>query len=255
MVYDFDRSIASKYVYPWYLNPTTMFSVSDTGGAHITIRVPSSWRDHISSEVHVIALHPGKKATDSVTFALKGAAAQTLRGSIADKAGEELNSFVRSYLESNALANADESSINDFLGEPVIRIEGRGESRSTVALVDSFLTLKPKNHLLRQFRGEFPESKRHYDVFLHEPFAYSLTWQIPVPPGYAIHRTPGEAELMGPRGNTAQVAYLFQDGMLTLKADVLFNASSVPLLEYADWRKFLDDANNAMEREIVFKKK
>jgi hypothetical protein len=255
MVYDFDRSIASKYEYPWYLNPTAMFAVSDTGGAHIMIRVPSPWREHISQEQHVIALHPGKKATDSVAFALKGAAAQTLRGLIADKAGEELNAFVRSYLESYALVNADESSINDFLNEPTIRIGGRGESRSAAAAVDSFLTLKPKNHLLRHFRSEFPASERHYDVYLRDLFAYTLMWQMSAPPGYAISRVPEEAQVLGPKGMTAQIAYLCQEDTLTVKADILFNSPSVPMEKYAEWRKFLDDANNAMEREIVFKKR
>ncbi len=255
MLYDFDACIPSKYELPWFLTPMTMFAVSDTGGRHLKVNFPSNWRDHVSSETHYITLHPGKKAIDSVEFDLKGATAEELRGELYSTVGDALAKFARSYLEMNALQDADTSSINGFLDDPVIKISGEGNSRAAFATVDSFLTFQPKNHLIRQFRELFSSTQRHYDIFMRQPFAYSFSWHVHLPPGYDVARLPDPADIAGPAGVMAQVTCLCNNSDILIKADVLFNTTRVPLEKYAEWRSFLDNVNAAMEREVTLREK
>jgi len=255
MLYDFDRCIPNTYEVPWFLTPTMMFSVSDTGGNHLETNFPSRWQDHISFETHNIYLHPGKKATDSVEFTLHGAMAEELRGDLYSLVGDPLNKAVRAYLEKYSLQEADSASINAFRDEPALTMSGSGTSQAASASIDSFLTFKPKNHLARALREEFSSIQRHYDVFLHQPFALSLSWRVHLPSGYDIARLPEPIDIAGPQGVTAQVLWMRQGDDITIKADILFNTSRVPLEKYMEWRAFLENTNAAVEQELAFRKK
>jgi len=251
-LYDFDRCIPSRYEVPWFINPSVMFAVQDTGGYHFQLKVPSSWREHISAEEHQITLKPGKRAADSVTFVLKGALAQHERGSLYTMAGEDLDKALRSYL-GDALQDVEHTSINDFRDNTVVQISGWGTSRAASATIDSFLTFQPRNHLFRSFRDKFSKPTRQYDIRLDEPFGNVISWQVKVPERFEVAQLPEGADISGPAGAMAQVSYLQQEGSVNVKAMVVFSSSMIPLAKYAEWRSFLENVNSSMEREIAFR--
>ena len=254
LIYDFDRCVPSRYESPWFLNPITMFAVEDTGGAHLQLRYNSSWREHISSEMHLITLKPGKKAADSVVIALKGALAQSTRGAWYASEGEELDGKVRSYLEENVLDASTTVTVNAFRDEPVIIMNGTGTSRGAITAIDTVLLFQPQNQLLRHFRSEFSLPKRHFDVFLPQMFAYSLSWEIAVPTGYHAGPLPAEKQIVGPSGATAQISCMQQEDRVMVKGIVVFAQQTIPLEKYAEWKAFLDNVNAALEREVSFVK-
>ncbi|HUI65771.1 MAG TPA: hypothetical protein VL126_13095, partial [Bacteroidota bacterium] len=251
-VYDFDRCIPSRYEIPWFINPTIMFAAQDTGGYHFQLKIPSTWREHISAEEHRITLNPGKRALDSAVFVLKGAIAQHERGSLYTKAGEELDKALRDYL-GDALQDVEHANINDFCDNPVVQISGWGQSRAASASIDSFLTFQPRNHLFRSFRDKFSQPTRQSDVKLNEPFGNVIDWQVKVPEHYEVAQLPEAADITGPAGAMAQVSYLQQEGTVDVKAMVVFSSPLIPLAKYGEWRTFLDNVNSSMEREIAFR--
>jgi hypothetical protein len=255
VLYDFDRCIPTTYEAPWFINPSTMFAVQDTGGYHFQLKSPSTWRGHISAESHLITLKPGKRASDSVAFTLKGAFAQNKRGALYSKTGEDLDKAVRSFLEDNAVQETEHAEINNFLDEPLIRINGTGNSRGASTAIDSFLTYQPRNHLLRSFRENFTLPARHFDIDLYEPFAYNLRWLIEIPAQHRVDRLPDDAQIVGPSGATAQVSCMQHDNQVEVNAMVVFASANIPLAKYGEWRAFLDKVNNSLERQIVFRKK
>lgn len=133
-------------------------------------------------------------------------------------------------------------------------ISGSGSSRAPCTVIDSFLTLQPRNHFLRSFRDNFTAPIRHYDVDLNEPFAWNLKWEIAVPRDYRVDHVPEATDIAGPAGASAQISYHPQDGVVEVNAMVVFTAGVVPLEKYAEWRTFLDNVNSTIERPVVFRK-
>ncbi|HUI10824.1 MAG TPA: DUF3857 domain-containing protein, partial [Bacteroidota bacterium] len=250
-VYDFDRSIPSRYEIPWFITPSIMFAVQDTGGHHIQFRVPSNWREHISMEDHHITLTQGKRAVDSAVFMLKGALAEHERGSLYARSGEELDASLRDYL-GHTLHDVEHAGINDFRDNPVILISGDGPSRGASTAIDSFVTFQPRNYLLRSFRERFSQPVRRFDVTLDEPFGIVLSWHIQGPNGSHPVHPPEAAEIHGPAGAMAQVYTFAQGSDVDVKASVVFSTATIPVSEYGRWRTFLDSVNTTAERDIAF---
>jgi len=255
-VYDFDRSIPSKYEFPWYLNGTTLLALNDSGVTHIPIQLSRNIRSYISTEYHTIQLKQNKRPTDSVFFILKGSIAQRLRGELYPLKGKDLTDYVRSYIRRYALQDADTIKTNDFLNTSEVRLMGTGTSQSSSLEIDSFLTFQPRNHLLREFRNKFTSKTRYDDIFLDEPFIYSFQWSVKAPEGYFLSQLPQSSSLEGIPGTTAQITYFQKDdASCTLNVSVVFNTDFIHKEKYNDWLAFLDNAIKSMEHEISFKKK
>lgn len=252
-VFDFDQCIPSTYEMPWFLNGIGVVGLSDTGATHFSVSGISRLRDHISRERHTITLQDGRHATDSVMFTLKSAAAQRMRGAMYALKGQDILEHARGFVNSCALKDADSAEVNDFLNEREIRVTAHGKSQGITAEIDTFLTFKPHNQLLRAFSDNFTATRRYNRIVLDEPFADIMEWTINAPAGYKLSVVPQEQHVEGPQGTSANVSYLQADsGTCVISADVTFNLAGLKQEEYAAWRSFLENATSIIEREVAF---
>ncbi len=253
-IYDFDRSIPTRYEYPWFLNGIRVVGIADTGAVHFAVHPPSNVHKHISEERHRLEFSGGGRLNDSLEYTLRGALAQHLRKELYPLKGQALFDKIRTLAMAHSLKEADTVSLNNFLDDPSIRLGAAGRSQAETTTIDSFLIVHPKNHLLRTLRLLFPSTERKQDIFLDEPFIYTITWDISVPHGYIPAELPAPVDIHELRGLVTQVTYFIREGVVTAKADVLIDAAQIKTQEYKAWLAFLDDSMKAMEREIVFKR-
>ncbi len=255
-VYDFDRSIPTRYTPPWFLNETHVLALHDTGVAHLKLTSSSSLREHISKEFHSITLSADKDPMDFVSLRLKGARAARLREKLYSLKGEDLVNAERNLVGSYVLRDIDTTTINDFLDESEISITGKGTSQGVVTSVDSFVTFRPRNHLLREFRDHFSADERYDYIFLDEPFGVTLQWTVEAPEGYRLSQAPSPGALVDSAFAESQIMYLQpNDSTYYIKTDVIFNSSRIIPDKYKDFIGFLDKLIQATERELIFKKR
>jgi len=255
-VFDFDRSIPSRFELPWFLNGINVLALHDTGVAHLYINAISSLKEHTSKEIHTVTLSSKKTALDSICFRLRGALAERLRKNLYPLKGEELITEERELIGKYALRDVDTSSMNSFLDESEISLYGKGTSQGAFSAVDSFVTFQPRNHLLREFREKFSASERYDDIFLDEPFEYSLQWIVKAPPGCIISQLPAPASFENPAIASSQIFYLkLNDTTCFVKSEVVFNSARIHQEQYKEFVGIIDNIIQATERDLLFKKR
>jgi len=255
-VFDFDRSIPSRFEMPWFLNGINVVALYDTGIAHLHVSALSSLQSHTSKEFHSVVLVSNKKAVDSVCLRLRGARAEDLRSRLYALKGEELVTRERELLEANVLKDVDTTFISNFLDEPEILVYGKGTSQGTVMTVDSFATYRPRNQLLREFRNKFSEDVRYDDIFLNEPFGCSIQWIVKAAGGSSVAHLPAASSVEDSAFATSQTMYFqVNDSTCVVKTDVVFTAARIGQNNYKRFVAFLDRIIQASEREVAFRKR
>ncbi len=255
-VFDFDRSIPSRFELPWFLNGINVLALHDTGVAHLRLSLPSSLKDHTSKEFHSVALLSNNRALDSVCFRLRGAKAENFRAKFYSTKGEALVKAEHELIGENVLKDIDTSSINDFLDEPEILLCGKGTSQGTVMAIDSFVTFHPRNHLLREFRGIFSADQRYDNIFLNEPFGYSMQWMVKAPTGYVLGDSPAPTAVENSTLVNSRTIYLrVNDTTGFIKTDVVFTSAVIDQSRYKEFVGVLDQIIQATERELTFRKR
>ncbi len=255
-IFDFDRSIPTRFEMPWFLNGISVVALHDTGVAHLYVSALSSLQDHTSKEFHSVVLVSNKKAVDSVCLRLRGARAEDLRSKLYAVKGEALVNRERELMEANVLKDVDTTFISNFLDESEILVYGKGTSQGTVMTVDSFSTYRPRNQLLREFRNRFSEDMRYDDIFLNEPFGCSIQWIVKSMAGSSVAQLPAAFTAEDSAFATSQTMYFqVNDSTCFVRTDIVFTAARIEQKNYRRFVAFLDKIIQASEREVAFRKR
>ncbi len=255
-VIDFDRSIPSRFHTPWFLNGITVTALYDTGVAHMYLSSRSSLQDHTSKEFHCVNVVSDTTAVDSVSFRLRGARGDDQRSRWYASKGAELAGAEHAFVKEYVLREVDTSWVNDFLNEPEVALSGKGASRGRLRDVDSFVTFRPRNHLLREFRDRFTDDERSDDIWLEEPFACSLRWIVRAAGRSIASAMPAPVAFEDSALASSQTTYFrSNDSTFVIIADVAFASARVARTRYREFLLFLDRVIDSCEGEVAFKRR
>jgi hypothetical protein len=251
--YDFDRSLPTHYVQPWYLasiDAQLVFEKS-TVPTKMPPAPPPETRPLL--EEHHLHFTPEIKMTDTVELTFQGAMAQRYRESWYEKEKSEILKEVREIAKSSCLVSVDSTAMNDIFEEPAMHLRAIGISKSVPEKIDSFLTFALTSHLLQEFRDKLYSPVRKNHIALDESFEIQARWDVELPAGYAVAERLSDRTFLGPQASSASVHYETKERSLKVKASMTIPVDFVEMRQYADLGKFVDDLVKELNRNIVLK--
>jgi Domain of Unknown Function with PDB structure (DUF3857) len=253
-LYDFDRSIPARYDMPWYLYPCRVVEISSAGVLHKTFYETTNAGDHYLDERHTVGIDPGGSMTDTVDLRMRGFEAEDLREQFYDMEETDIDTHIRTMATSYCLERVDSVNHNDLLHQEEMQLHFAGRSTCKAEQVESFLTVRVKDHVLHTFKDRIAAPVRLSDVILDEPFAMHLEWVITVPDGYVPADSLLARTFAAPARISGQISRTFEKGHLTIAARASFPESLIPLAQYKGLMQFMESMETEIERDVTLKK-
>ena len=253
-MYDFDRSVPSRYEVPTYLKSITVPLLAEKGCEHRTLpafRGPGSF----VHESHDLAFKTPEELHDSLVYVYTGSPAEELRSAVYELKGKGLRDYCAAHAAARSLVDADTVITSAILDDPEIRLAFTGKSKASVAPVDAFLTVKLPNETLRGFREQVFSAIRYNDFVLTDPLTMSVSWRLHVPPGYVLRTVPSDTTIRLVQGLAAILKCTRLDDGMRMQADLVFSENVIPADNFPRLINVLDGLLSSCEQAIVLAKK
>ncbi len=253
-VYDFDRSVPSKYEIPWFTRIVNIVVLSEDSCYNMKADDQPSHEPNISFEKHSISFTTTNEVRDSLNIGFRGRPAEELRDDHYDENHGDIEKDIRVDLMQSHFSRIDSVSVNDFLNERAFNETIIGYAKNPLQGVDSFLIFKPDNIVLSEFRDEIFTTKRRNPLYFSVPLQFILEWEIKIPQGYRLNDTLHAESLPGFQDCVADLnIYTIPDGIeIIAKVNVL----DIYIVNdgYAQFLSFLDTALKKISKDVVFRK-
>jgi hypothetical protein len=254
ILYDFDRAIPNHFVTPWFLKGVTAMMIDKAGCHPFTVpaaRPGEAW----VRESHDLTFSDRLAVRDSMTTTGKGAPIENWREDAYTLKGPDLTSYFRKEMSTHCIESesaVQHSAIFDT-GEAWVTIAGG--SKSAVATIDSFVSVRPVNHLLKSLGEDFLVPSRTNDVVLDEPYTMTLEWTIHHPPGYVLAAVPRDSIMPGFPGGLGSYVCKRTGDDVRMTASLELTTQIIPTAEYNNLVRLLVRLQGCTEQAVTFRKK
>lgn len=253
-VYDFDKSLPVKYDPAWYLEDASLVILGNDGCTHRVLQKRSSSGINTMVEHHSLFFDNQMQLRDSVGLRISGAPAQRFRASCYDLEESQLQTRIIALAKGNSLSTVDTLFHNNLYESPTIEMEILGRSQADAESIDSFLTIRPRNHFLRNFRDQIFSPSRLNHILLDSPFQISMDWRIDIPPGYALTVKPEDRSFSGVGKVSSRITYSATNQTIRVRCDVTFPQVAIEHTQYQKLIAVLDQITGALEGELLLKR-
>jgi len=253
-LYDFDRCIPSNFSTPWFLRSVAAVVLDKKGGVIRRFNEHISAKENIVYETHTMHLDNDLNLSDSVHIAYKGSAADEFRGHMYGMEEDEINKDISKRFCNTCLQKVDSLHFNNFGDEPKVELDLRGTASSGVQVVDNYVTFKPDNEYLGEFRDKLFSTLRRSHILLNSPFLMMMNWNIDLPEGYGMKTVFNDTTIAGPGKMEAHFRFFENSQQYQISLQVAFPDQSVHVRYYPQFMKFLDSVINNIGRDIVLEK-
>jgi hypothetical protein len=253
-LYDFDRAIPSHFSTPWFLKGITAM-VFD-GKSCIAKNLPAAKPGEAwIRESHDLAFGEKLEVRDSMSTTGAGAPVEDWRDGAYELKGAELNSYLQKAASANCVEAAADVQHSPLFDEREITVGVKGKSKATVALIDSFVSLRPSNEVLKALQDELLTPGRTNEVVLEEPYTMTIEWTIHHPSGYVLAELPKDTSITGFRGGAGSLLCqkMGDDAHMTARLDL--KTQIIPVADFNSMMRLLVGLERSSERAVTFRKK
>jgi len=253
-LYDFDRSIPYHYKPPWFINNSLVLKLNNSEATHHRYDEPRNINDHGITESHHITFQNNMTYTDSVAIAYNGFFSEDIRDALYDVQEDGLNKFTAALLSGYGITQPEHIALNKFKEIDPIQIQAISHSDLQIDSLGKLLMFHPSGHVLTEFRDQIYTPYRHNDLILPAPSRLTETWSVVVPQSLVPVVDDSSAVLSGPMNIRAVLSWKLHGNILDISCITQFPKIPVPKAQFKDLITFLNTAEAASKREIVFRK-
>ena len=253
-LYDFDRAIPNRFSTPWFLKGITAMVIDGKGCRSMTTPASKPGEAWIR-ESHELTFGERLTIRDSMVTTGCGAPVEEWREEGYALKGTELQSYLQRAASSKCIETVADVRHSPLLDEGEVRVAVTGSSKSTVAVIDSFVSVRPANHLLKTLQEEFLAPGRTNDIVLDEPFTMTMEWTIHHPPGYVLAGIPKDTTIGGFPGGQGSIVCKRIDDDAHLAARLDLKTQIVPTADYNGMIRLLIGLERGSEQAVTFRKK
>ncbi len=250
-VYDFEPTLPTAFEPPWFLVGQRLPLVREASSPILTFAPPpASIREQLTEQHHILA----GGMTDCMTLRYNTSHASTLRKRLQRVGTDKVENEIVNLLTTHCLSRVDSIMQKEWLDSTHVTITSTGQPRAGVDSVDRLLTVNLRNHTIRQLRSAFNKPIRQADIRFPLPWTLDLSWDISIPPGYTIARTPPEGITSGPSSSTCTTRIVKKGESIRIEMTLQFPEQQIPAGEYTKLTGFLDTILETAEGSLVLKK-
>jgi hypothetical protein len=252
-LYDFDRAIANWFSTPWFLKGITAMVIDGEGCRPMTTAVSKPGEAWLR-ESHELTFGERFTLRDSMVTTGLGAPVEEWREDGYELKGTELQSYLQGVASAKCIEKAEDVRHSPLLDEREVKVTVTGSSKSSVAVIDSFVSVRPANHLLKALQEEFLAPARTNDVVLDEPFTATIEWTIHHPASYVLAAIPKDTTIGGFPGGLGSIACgrNGDDAHLTVRLDLKTQVISAG--DYSSMIRLLTGLLRGCEQAVTFRK-
>lgn len=255
MLYDFDRSIPTRYETPWFLQHAKVMVLGSDTCYQWSVENSDRYPPNLSYEKHTMTFAKDGTLHDSIILEYKGRQAQHLRSKFYTSDSADVADYFKNRMKDNVLSKVSYLGVNDFLDEMHFAVASSGVSSANIQKIDSLLIVTPNDLVLSRFRSQLYSSNRHNDVDFGTALSFDADFTISIPAGYTYADTVKSRTIAGPSGSFAVSTTQVIGNSVNDVTSVAFPGPYIKLSEYKTLISFLDSALKLEKRSIVFKKK
>ncbi len=253
-LYDFDRAIPNRFSTPWFLKGITAL-VIDGKGCRSLSTPASRPGDAWIRESHDLTFGGRSVLRDSMVTAGVGSPVEEWREGGYELKGAELQSYLQKMASAMCIETVGDVRHSPILDEREMRIEVTGSSKAAVAAIDSFLSVRPANHVLKALQDEFMAPGRTNAVVLDEPFSMNLEWTIHHPEGYVLSGIPKDTALAGFSGGEASFVCERSGEDAHLTARLNWKTQVIAPTDFSNMMRLIVGLQRSSEQAVTFRKK
>lgn len=253
-LYDFDRAIPTRFSTPWFLKGITAMVIDDKGCRSLTTpasRLGDAW----IRESHELTFDERSAVIDSLVTTGAGAPVEEWREEGYSLKGAELRSYLQGVTSAKCIETAKGLSHSPLLDQREVQVSVTGKSKANVVAIDSFLSVRAANHVLKGLQEEFLAPGRTNAVLLDEPFSMSVDWTIHHPKGYVLSGMPKDTLLAGFPGGQGSFTCERKGDDVHLSARLEVKTQVIPPSDYNGMMRLLIGLQRTSEQAVTFRKK
>jgi len=254
MLYDFDRSVSSRYETPWFLEGADVIVLEKDSCYQWRVSNSEPVQASLSYEKHLMTLSPNGNLHDSMLLLYRGRPAEDLRNEYYSRDSQSVAEDFKRVLAKSILSDVKSVGVNDFLDQTQFVVDASGVSDANVQSIDSLTVITPNDVILNGFRKKMFSSKRANPIDFGVPLSFRIEFQLSVPPGYLYADTLKNRSISGPADASAIATCSVFGNFVDDAVSVSLPQPYLSLAQYKSFISFLDSVLKLARRSLVLKK-